>query len=226
MKRFLVIFMILFLLLPLSACNKPSNTETTPNDVSKNDDASKVVETDPMKPNDDVKMYSIGDTAISTNWKFTLKNFYFTTSLNMSQYDISGFLTENGDKKDDICYAEDGKAFAVLVYDVDYLGTSEEEVKYRQNITLKYKETESYREALPTSSANITEYFYVKKPPVFEGDDDWYFEAAQYTRFDGETEPKEIRAYFVVPKEVMEADTEASTLSVRLDGNEYLYSIQ
>ncbi len=226
MKRFLVIFMILFLLLPLSACNEPSNTEIPPNDVSKNDDTSKVVETDPMKPTDDVKLYRIGDTAISTNWKFTLKNFYFTTSLNMSEYDISGFLTENGDKKDDICYAEDGKAFAVLVYDVDYFGTSEEEVKYRQNISLKHKETESYREALPTSSANITEYFYVKKPPVFEGDDDWYFEAAQYTRFDGETEPKEIRSYFVVPKEVMEADTETSTLSVRLDGNEYLYSIQ
>lgn len=222
MKKVLALFLIFTMILLLPACNIQSEKADTKNEISKKEDNEEGTE----KPADDIKLYNVGDTVTSDNWEFTLNDFYYTTSLNLSQYDISNFLTADGDNKEDFCYAGEDRAFAVFTYDVSYLGTYEDEVKYRQNISLKYNKTETYREALPTSSANITEYFYVKKPPVFEGDDDWYFEAGQYTRFGEEDTTKEIRAYIVIPKEVMEDDKEASTLSVRLDGEEYIYTIK
>lgn len=219
MKRLFVLFLLLVMTVLLSACVEPSKTEDTGN-TPNNETAGKVTEGTP----ETVEVYHMGDTVVSPNWELTVTDFHFAASLNMSEYDIDNFLTEKG-TGDDFCYAGEDQAFAVFVYDVTYLGNFEEEVKFRQNISLKYKETEIYRQALPTSSANITEYFYVKQPPVFEGDDDWYFEAAQYTRFNEERPTKSIRAYFVVPQAVVNDSRDASVLSIRLDGQEYIYAI-
>ena len=164
----------------------------------------------------------LGDTVATDNWELTVTEVAFGTNLETAtdsddyllvdgDFDTTIYLAD-GSKAEKAYVAKEGRAYAVVAYELTYTG--KETASYTQQMAIDYNDGYLYEEHPYTNSD-----FELRGA-------DGRFDGCTYYDVEPLADSMEIRTCFDVPAEVME-DTEAPlSVVVTLDGQEFTYTVR
>lgn len=235
MKKLWAVILAAALALSLAACaaapaeetEEPADSTTeTPAEVTPETPAEETPETEAPAEEAAPAEYALGDTVETDRWRFTLTAFTLGTNLCKDTESDDYLIVDGdyettftwGDETYDLAYvAADGRAFAAVGYEMQYLG----------------KETLESMDQLPDVWVDYDDGYIFADPPYTDG--------TAFVRVDGTFTPvdeqnlwqleplspqAEYRDCLDIPREVLDNTDAPIRLVVSLDGTEYAYRVR